>query len=173
MIDQNILPWVEDIEEDGYPVWEDYEAVQRSTYFLNRQGELIYQFNITTLNPDNANDYSYFINWILDFRSNNGPDVLRVSEEYASIQSAIIDANNGDLILVEPGIYNEQIDFLGKNISLVSLPFSGYEDNNIGIVTLDGGGQGPVVTINSGEDQSSILLGFRIRNGYSLSLIHI
>ena len=167
MIDQNILPWVEDIEEDGYPVWEDYEAVQRSTYFLNRQGELIYQFNITTLNPDNANDYSYFINLILDFRSNNGPDVLRVSEEYASIQSAIIDANNGDLILVEPGIYNEQIDFLGKNISLVSLPFSGYEDNNIGIVTLDGGGQGPVVTINSGEDQSSILLGFRIRNGYS------
>ena len=51
-------------------------------------------------------------------------------------KSAIIDANNGDLILVEPGIYNEQIDFLGKNISLVSLPFSGYEDNNIGIVIL-------------------------------------
>ena len=56
MIDQNILPWVEDIEEDGYPVREDYEAVQRSTYFLNRQGELIYQFNMTTLNPDNAED---------------------------------------------------------------------------------------------------------------------
>ena len=38
MIDQNILPWVEDREEEGYPVWEDYEAVQRSTYFLDRQG---------------------------------------------------------------------------------------------------------------------------------------
>ena len=46
MIDQNILPWVEDIEEDGYPVWEDYEAVQEVPISSNRQGELIYQFNI-------------------------------------------------------------------------------------------------------------------------------
>ena len=65
MIDQNILPWVEDREEEGYPVWEDYEAVQRSTYFLNRQGDLIYQFNITTLNPEDPEDYSYLINLIL------------------------------------------------------------------------------------------------------------
>ena len=63
------------------------------------------------MNPDNANDYSYFINLILDFRSNNGPDVFRVSEEYASFKRNHDDANNGDLILVEPGIYNEQIDF--------------------------------------------------------------
>ena len=80
MIDQNILPWVEDSEEEGYPVWEDYEAVQRSTYFLNRQGDLIYQFNIPTLNPEDPEDYSDFINLILDFRANNGPNVLRVSE---------------------------------------------------------------------------------------------
>ena len=26
MIDQNILPWVEDIEELGYPIWENYDA---------------------------------------------------------------------------------------------------------------------------------------------------
>ena len=87
MIDQNILPWVEDREEEGYPVWEDYEAVQRSTYFLNRQGDLIYQFNITTLNPEDPADYSYFINLILDFRANNGPNVLRVSEDYLLIQT--------------------------------------------------------------------------------------
>ena len=30
MIDQNILPWVEDIEELGYPIWENYDAVQLS-----------------------------------------------------------------------------------------------------------------------------------------------
>ena len=100
MIDQNILPWVEDREEDGYPVWEDYEAVQRSTYFLNRQSDLIYQFNITTLNPEDPEDYSYFINLILDFRANNGPNVLRVSEDYLLIQNAIENADNGDIILV-------------------------------------------------------------------------
>ena len=29
MIDENILPWVEDFYEEGYPVWTDYDAVQR------------------------------------------------------------------------------------------------------------------------------------------------
>ena len=167
MIDQNILPWVEDREEEGYPVWDDYEAVQRSTYFLDRQGELIYQFNITTLDPESPEDYSYIINLILDFRSNNGPGILRVSDDYLSIQSAIDNAMNGDIILVDPGVYNEQINFLDKNISLVALPYSGYEDNAYGSVVLDGGGQGSVVTINNGQDQSSILLGFKIQNGFS------
>ena len=169
MIEENILPWVEDIYEEGYPVWTDYDAVQRSTYFLDRQGELIYQFNITTLDPDSPSDYSYFINMILDFRANNGPGVLRVSEDYTMIQSAIDNANNGDIILVEPGVYNEQINFLDKNISLVALPFSGYEDSATGSVIIDGGGQGTVVTFNNGQDQSSILLGFEIRNGFGES----
>ena len=44
MIDGRILPWVEDVEDDGYPVWQDYDAVQRSTYLLDREGNLLYQF---------------------------------------------------------------------------------------------------------------------------------
>ncbi len=35
--------------------------------------------------------------------------------------SSLDNANNGDIILVEPGVYNEQINFLDKNISLVAL----------------------------------------------------
>ena len=167
MIDQNILPWVEDIEAQGYPVWVDYTAVQRSTYFLNRQGELLYQFNITTLDPNNPDDYNYLINLILDYRANSGPDVIRVSDDYLTIQSAIEEANENDIILVEPGLYNEHINFLEKNISLVALPYSGYDENIIGSVIIDGEGQGTVVTINGGQDQSSILLGFDIQNGKS------
>ena len=79
----------------------------------------------------------------------------------------VLNADNGDIVLVEPGIYFENISFLDKNISLVALPYSGYEDNTSGSVVLDGEGQGSVVTINNGQDQSSILLGFEIQNGYN------
>ena len=69
MVNGRILSWVEDVQADGYPVWTDYGAVQRRIYFLNREGELIYQFNITTLDPTEPEDYEYLINMILDFRS--------------------------------------------------------------------------------------------------------
>ena len=167
MIEGRVLPWVEDIEEDGYPVWEDYGAVQRSTYFLDRDGNLLYQFNITTLDPEDPEDYTSLLNMILDYRSNNGPSVIRVSEDYETIQSAINSANNGDIILVEPGTYTEQIDFLDKNITVSSLLFSGFEDSILTETILDGNNQGSVVTINGGQSQSTILLGFQIQNGNS------
>jgi len=165
MINGRILPWVEDVEADGYPVWTDYGAVQRSTYFLDRQGMLIYQFNITTLDPDEPNDYQYLINLILDYRAYNGPSIIRVTEDFLSIQSAIESASDGDIILVDPGTYPGQINFLDKNITLASLIYSGYDQNDIAKTILDGNGQGPIVTFNDGQDPSAILLGFIIKNG--------
>ena len=165
MIDGRILPWVEDVEEDGYPVWTDYGAVQRSTYFLDRDGALLYQFNITTLDPNDPEDYYYLINLILDYRANDGPNILRVNQGNPSIQANIDMAHDGDIILVDPGLYQGQIDFLDKNITLATLIYSGYGEEDIERSILDGDGVGPVVTINGGQDQSSILLGFVIKNG--------
>ena len=165
MIDGRILPWVEDVEEDGYPVWTDYGAVQRSTYFLDRDGALLYQFNITTLDPNDPEDYYYLINLILDYRANDGPNILRVNQGNPSIQANIDMAYDGDIILVDPGLYQGQIDFLDKNITLATLIYSGYGEEDIERSILDGEGVGPVVTINGGQDQSSILLGFVIKNG--------
>ena len=59
MVEGRILPWVEDVEADGYPVWSEYGAVQRSTYFFDRDGELVNSFNITPYLPDDPDDYSY------------------------------------------------------------------------------------------------------------------
>ena len=81
MINGRVLPWVEDVQADGFPVWTDYSATQRSTYFLDREGELIYEFNITTLDPTEPEDYEYLINLILDYRSENGPNVFRIPED--------------------------------------------------------------------------------------------
>jgi parallel beta-helix repeat protein len=48
----------------------------------------------------------------------NGPETLKVPEQYATIQGAINDAYDGDTISVAPGVYDESIT-INKTVSLV------------------------------------------------------
>jgi len=95
-------------------------------------------------------------------------EIINVPLEYSNIQSAIVDANNGDTIIVAQGIYYENINFLGKAITLSSTDpndpcvvantiIDGSQPNDVNI--------GSVVTFNSGEDQNSVLTGFTITGG--------
>jgi parallel beta-helix repeat protein len=96
-------------------------------------------------------------------------DILNVpSFENPTIQSAINDANNGDTVIVSPGSYRENINFLGKAITLTS-----QDPNNPNIVAatiIDGNqppdpNKGSVVTFSSGEKNNSVLSGFTITGG--------
>lgn len=75
-----------------------------------------------------------------------------------SIQQAIDTAQNGDTIVVYAGVYTENINFKGKQITVTSAqgPLA---------TTIDGNGTGPVVTFNSGEERKTTLEGFTIKNG--------
>ncbi|MCH2149403.1 MAG: hypothetical protein MK095_08215 [Phycisphaerales bacterium] len=77
---------------------------------------------------------------------------------YTSIQDAIDDANNGDVVFIYPGVYYEQINFDGKAITVSG---SGAD-----VTTIDGyGSPGSVVTFAQGEGVASVLEDVHITNG--------
>lgn len=82
---------------------------------------------------------------------------------YSTIQAGINACSNGDRVQVYPGTYTENIDFLGKRIKVQST--GGY-----GRTIIDGGQNGSVVTIDSGEGNLTHLDGFTVENGTGTSV---
>ena len=78
-------------------------------------------------------------------------ETLQVPSEYATIQSAISAASDGDTVLVAAGQYDEQINFLGKAIHVVSS--DGPE------ATIIRGSSAGVVTFANFEGDDSVLEG--------------
>lgn len=83
--------------------------------------------------------------------------------DFCSIQEAIDDAVAYDTIIIKPGIFYENINFNGKNITITSA--NPNDVNLIESTIIDGNGVGNVVTFIHLEDESSVLLGLTIRNG--------
>ncbi|MEA3287006.1 MAG: FlgD immunoglobulin-like domain containing protein [Candidatus Marinimicrobia bacterium] len=76
---------------------------------------------------------------------------------FGTIQEQIDAAVEGEIVLVYPGTYVENINFNGKNITLRST-------NGPEATIIDGNGNGSTVTFASGET-SAVLNGFTITNG--------
>src|SRR5215475_381296 len=81
---------------------------------------------------------------LLNIHSAVGATVIHVPTDQPTIQAAINVANNGDTVLVAPGTYQENIDFLGKAIKVTS-------SNGLAVTTIKNNGGGSVVTFHSGE----------------------
>jgi hypothetical protein len=93
-----------------------------------------------------------------------GAAVLHVPGDFPAIQSAINSSTNGDVILVAPGVYQENINFKGKAITVSS---TNPADANVVISTvIHAVGQSSVVTFGSAETPASLLTGFTITGGY-------
>jgi hypothetical protein len=89
------------------------------------------------------------------------------SRPFATIQHGIDVAANGDIVLVYPGVYKENIDFVGKNITVGSLFITTGDEDYILQTVIDGTRSGHVVTFDSGETVAAILSGLTIINGYA------
>jgi hypothetical protein len=84
---------------------------------------------------------------------------IHVPGDQPTIQAGINAASNGDTVLVAPGTYYENIDFVGKAITVTS-------SGGAAQTSIDGSsGQNPTVVFRNKEAKTSILSGFTIQGG--------
>ena len=91
--------------------------------------------------------------------------IINIPADFETIQLGINAANNGDTILVDTGIYTENINFSGKNIKVVSHFLFTMDTNLIHQTIIDGDSSGSVISVTNGEDSTTLLSGFTVRNG--------
>jgi|GEM_PF-613192 len=95
--------------------------------------------------------------------SSFGGSGATVPDKHATIQEAIDAAQDGDEIVVQMGVYRENIDYKGKNIIVRSI-----DPDDPAVVSstiIDGDGRGPVVSFRSGEGEGTVLSGFTVTRG--------
>jgi hypothetical protein len=101
--------------------------------------------------------------------------IIYVPDDSSTIQAGIRGASEGDTVLVSRGLYHERINFLGKGILVASSFVLDQDTNTIDSTIIDADTEvigtsdtGSVVCFVSGEDSTSQIMGFTLRNGRGL-----
>ena len=146
-------------------------------YRINRSDlDTLYTGTDTTFSDTTAEwdyTYSYYVTGMINNKETSPPQIddlkevvrriyVGSSDDFITIQSAIDNLHNGDIIFVRDGTYTEHINFRGKAIALKS---ENGPDNCILRSYPDS--SEPVVFFSGGEDSTTILDGFKITGGNS------
>lgn len=83
---------------------------------------------------------------------------IHVPGDVATISAAVAAARTGDTVLVAPGTYDENVDFAGKAITVLSSDGPAH-------TVIDGGTRGSTITFDHQEPPQAVLQGFTIRGG--------
>ncbi|NIP22514.1 MAG: hypothetical protein GWO08_10575, partial [Gammaproteobacteria bacterium] len=102
--------------------------------------------------------------------------IIHVPAGQPSIQAGISAATGGDTVLVAEGTYYENINFMGKAITVASRYYLDQKKEHIRNTIIDGSQPanpdfGSVVSFVSGEDTKSVLCGFTITGGTGMKFI--
>ncbi len=91
--------------------------------------------------------------------------IINIPADYSQIQQGIDVSAEGDTILVQPGIYYENINYNGHNIVVGSMFLTTQDSSYIEQTIINGSQNGSVVTFENEETPSALLIGFTITNG--------
>jgi len=104
--------------------------------------------------------------------------LVRVPEQYATIQQAIDAAPDGSTVLVSPGVYHESVSIDGKSIHLASWLLTTRDERYVRQTILDGSipanpdsqndedtVREQVVLVSSDAKEGTAIVGFTIRDG--------
>ena len=92
-------------------------------------------------------------------------DIINVPDDQPTIQLGIDNSAIGDTVLVDPGVYFENIDLSAHYSVVGSLFLTTGDTSYISQTVIDGNGYGSVVTIEDNPSRLTTLVGFTIRNG--------
>ncbi len=84
--------------------------------------------------------------------------------DYTSIQDGIDNASSGDIVLVYPGTYYENINYSGKNITVASKYYTIGDESYINNTIIDGNNNGSCVLVNSNET-NPYMIGVTLQHG--------
>ena len=83
---------------------------------------------------------------------------INVPADRSTIQAAIMAASSGDTVMVAPGTYQENLNFLGKAITVAS-------SGGPSVTIVDGRSTDSVVRFGTKEGPNSVLRGFTLQHG--------
>jgi hypothetical protein len=111
-----------------------------------------------------------FILVMVCFTIGTDAQIIHVTPGLLTIQAGIDSAANGDTVLVAEGTYFENINFKGKAITVASQFIMDGDTSHISKTIIDGSQSvnpdtASVVAMWSGEDTTSVLMGFTITGG--------
>ncbi|MCD4731238.1 MAG: T9SS type A sorting domain-containing protein [Bacteroidales bacterium] len=145
-------------EDDPFAFVNGYNVIEIPTVFISNGEYFMYY------------DYGIGPGYIGMATADALAQIIHVPGDQPNIQAAIDIATHGDTVLVDEGTYYENINFLGKAITVTSSYLLNQDSSYIYNTIIDGGqpanpDTASVVSFVSGEDTTSVLCGFTIQNG--------